>query len=544
MRNLFLATALLASTMIGSQAATVTVDLSHKVARYEPVYAWFGYDEGNFTTMHDGKALLRKFHDLSPVPVRVRAHHLLTSGDGVADLKWSSTNVYSEDASGKPVYDFKILDGIFDEFKAAGVTPMVELGFMPKDLASGTNAYQVKYPGRTTSGSVQSPPKDYAKWQELVRVVTAHLAERYGADTVKKWYFEVWNEPNIDYWHGTPQQYWELYDRAVAGVRAALPGALVGGPATTGPNDPKAYKFLDDFLGHVSAAKVPMDFISFHVKGQPKIQNQEVRMGIAKELNDADKGFEIVARHGFGKLPIILSEADPEGCAACSMKVNPANAYRNGTLYPSYTAAAYKGLLDLAARRKVNLISMLSWSFEFENRDYFEGFRDLSTNGIDKPILNFFRMAALMKGQRVALSSDGAVSLDDKLAAGVGERADVDGLATAASNEAAVMLWNYQDEEKSAPADHAQVAVRGLPKTANRVLVTQYRIDDTHSNSYTAWKAMGSPQMPSAEQIAELQAKGGLQLLESPYWVSVENGGLSLQSDLPRHSVSLIHLSW
>ena len=226
------------------------------------------------------------------------------------------------------------------------------------------------------------------------------------------------------------------------------------------------------------------------------------------------------------------------------MKVNPANAYRNGTLYPSYTAAAYKGLLDLAARRKVNLISMLSWSFEFENRDYFEGFRDLSTNGIDKPILNFFRMAALMKGQRVALSSDGAVSLDDKLAAGVGERADVDGLATAASNEAAVMLWNYQDEEKSAPADHAQVAVRGLPKTANRVLVTQYRIDDTHSNSYTAWKAMGSPQMPSAEQIAELQAKGGLQLLESPYWVSVENGGLSLQSDLPRHSVSLIHLSW
>jgi len=105
-------------------------------------------------------------------------------------------------------------------------------------------------------------------------------------------------------------------------------------------------------------------------------------MGLAKELNDADKGFEIVARHKMTKLPIILSEADPEGCAACSMKVNPANAYRNGTLYPSYTAAAYKGLFELAARRKVNLISMLSWSFEFENKDYFEGFRSLSTNTI------------------------------------------------------------------------------------------------------------------------------------------------------------------
>ena len=91
--------------------------------------------------------------------------------------------------SGKPIYDFTILDGIFDEYKAAGVVPMVELGFMPKDLTSGTNDYQVHYPGRTTAGSVQAPPKDYAKWQELVRVVTAHLVQRYGADTVRRLVF-------------------------------------------------------------------------------------------------------------------------------------------------------------------------------------------------------------------------------------------------------------------------------------------------------------------------------------------------------------------
>ena len=531
-------------TLARAQPAAITVDLNHKLGPYKPIYSWFGYDEANFTTGRDGKKLLRELHDLSPVPVHIRAHHLLTSGDGTPELKWSSTNVYREDASGRPVYDFTILDGIFDEYKAAGVVPMVELGFMPKDLTSGTNDYQVHYPARATSGSVQAPPKDYAKWQELVRVVTAHLVQRYGADTVRKWYFEVWNEPDIDYWHGTPEQYWELYDRAVAGVRAALPGALVGGPATTGANNPKAYKFLDDFLTHVTAAKVPMDFISFHVKGIPRIQDGEVKMGIAKELNDADKGFEIVARHKMGKLPIILSEADPEGCAACSMKVNPANGYRNGTLYPSYTAVAYKALFELADRHKVNLISMLSWSFEFENKEYFEGFRSLSTNGIDKPVLNFFRMAALMKGERVAAASSKAVSLEAKLADGVGGQPDIDAMATADGREAAVLLWNYHDEEKSSPSLPASVSVRGLPKTAARVLVTHYRIDDTHSNAYTVWKAMGSPQKPSAEQIAELKGKDGLQLLESPRWAEIHDGTVTLGTDLPHHAISLIQLSW
>ena len=538
--------AVLACNVLPAQAqpATITVDLTHKVGPYKPIYSWFGYDEANFTTGRDGKKLLRELHDLSPVPVTIRAHHLLTSGDGTPELKWSSTNVYREDASGKPVYDFTILDGIFDEYKAAGVVPMVELGFMPKDLTSGTNDYQVHYPARTTSGSVQAPPKDYAKWQELARVVTAHLVQRYGADTVRKWYFEVWNEPDIDYWHGTPQQYWELYDRAVAGVRAALPGAKVGGPATTGPNNPRAYKFLDDFLTHVTAAKVPLDFISFHVKGIPRIQDSEVVMGIAKELNDADKGFEIVARHKMGKLPIILSEADPEGCAACSMKVNPANGYRNGTLYPSYTAAAYKGLFELADRHKVNLISMLSWSFEFENKDYFEGFRSLSTNGIDKPVLNFFRMAALMKGQRVGVASSGQVKLDDIMAAGVRGPADIDAFATSDVRQAAIMLWNYHDAEKAAPSMPAAVTVTGLPKGVSRVQLTHYRIDDTHSNAYTVWKAMGSPQNPSPAQIAELKSKDGLQLLEAPRWPEIHNGAVTISTELPHHSISLIQLSW
>src|SRR4051812_47024923 len=532
------------SAVAQESPAAVSVDLGKSLGAYKPIYSWFGYDEANFTTGRDGKKLLRELRDLSPVPVFVRAHHLLTSGDGVAELKWSSTNIYREDASGKPVYDFAILDGIFDEYKAAGVVPMVELGFMPKDLTSGTNDYQVHYPGRTTAGSVQAPPKDFAKWQELVRVVTAHLVQRYGANTVKGWYFEVWNEPDIDYWHGTPQQYWELYDRAVAGVRAALPGAIVGGPATTGPGAPKAYKFLDDFLTHVTAAKVPLDFISFHAKGRPQIQGGEVVMGLAKELNDVDKGFEIVARHKMKKLPIILSEADPEGCAACSMKVNPANAYRNGTLYPSYTAAAYKGLFELADRHKVNLLSMLSWSFEFEGREYFEGFRSLSTNGVDKPVLNFFRMAALMKGMRVATTSTGQVALDDIIAAGVRGAADIDALATADTHQAAVMLWNYHDAEKAGEAKAAAIAVRGLPSGVSRVRLTHYRIDDTHSNAHTVWKVMGSPQKPNRAKFAALKARDGLQLLEPVREVEVQGGVATFGTILPHHSVSLLQLDW
>jgi xylan 1,4-beta-xylosidase len=535
---------------------TIDVDLARTVGPYEPLYPWFGYDEANFGTAPNGQALLRELHDLSPVPVTIRVHHLFTSGDGVPDLKWSSTNVYREDADGKPIYDFTILDGIFDAYRQAGVRPLVELGFMPKDLAADLPdrqvPYQVRYPKSTTSGASNNPPKDYAKWGELVRTVTAHLVQRYGRETVLQWYFEVWNEPNIGYWHAGPADYWKLYDYAVAGVRAALPGALVGGPASTGPGDPAAYKFLDDFLGHVTTgksaatgARVPLDFISFHAKGRPQIDAGHVTMGIAKELGDADKGFEIVSKYpSLHALPIILSEADPEGCAACSAKVNPANSYRNGTLYPAYTAAAYKGLFELQDRRRVNLRAMLSWSFEFENKDYFEGFRSLNTNGIDKPVLNFFRMAALMNGNRVHTASDGAVPLDTLLADGVRGHADVDALATRAAHEAAVMLWNYHDVDAPAAATPATVRIQGLPAALSRVLLTYYRIDDTHSNAYAVWLAMGSPQQPSAAQYAELKGQDGLQLLKSPQWLEVVRGQATLSTELPRQSISLLHLDW
>ena len=539
------------------RAVEIKVDLGKKVGKYEPIYRAFGADEANYTTAANGRKLLGELHAMSPVPVYMRVHHLLTSGDGTPELKWSSTGVYHEDADGRPVYDWHILDGIFDSYKAEGVKPMVELGFMPKDLAAKLpnkpdQPYQMHFPGNVLGGASNNPPKDYAKWQALVQAVVAHLVQRYGKDEVLTWYFEVWNEPDISYWHGTPEEYYKLYDSAAAGVKAALPEAKVGGPATTGPGGKArdggpdgGYKLLKGFLEHVRDTKQPLDFISFHAKGSPRIANGEVTMGIRNELRDIDAGFALIQSFPeFKHLPVILSEADPEGCAACSEKMNPANAYRNGTLYPSYTAAAYARIFQMADAHDINLVAMLSWAFEFEGRDTFEGFRSLATNGIDKPVLNFFRMAAKMSGERVGVESTGAVPMDVIRDTGVRGAPDVDALATVNGRKAMVMVWNYQDTIGQDPAVAGNVVVSGLPANVKRVRVREWRIDGTHSNAYTVWKTMGSPAHPDAEQTAKLQAAGQLQEMGAVKTVAAKDGEVKMLEALPGESVSLYEVSW
>ena len=550
-----MAVVVVAGPIWGRAQVNVSVGLSKAQGPYQPIYRWFGYDESNFTTMKYGRLLLTELHDLSPAPVYIRAHNLLTSGNGIPELKWSSSNVFSLDGEGKPVYDFKITDEIFDAYKLAGVRPMVELGFMPRDLAatvSGITTYELHYPAPTMGGASNNPPKDYRMWGDLIRNYVQHLVDRYGKEQVRTWYFEVWNEPDIVYWHGTPAEYFKLYDYAVAGVRAALPEALVGGPASTGPGNPTAAAFLESFLQHClrdkSAADgkpIPLSFISFHPKGRPTVVDGQVQMGIAAELKSAERGFQMVAKYPqFAHLPVILSEADPEGCAACSMKVNPANAYRNGPLYPSYTATAMKAMLDLQDEYKVDLIAMLSWSFEFENTGYFEGFRSLATKGIDKPILNLFRMAGLMSGERVQTRSTGAIPLNELVSEGARQAPDIDAFSTKADREAAIMLWNYHDDETPAPDAEVKVTVTGIPSGVKRVLLEHYRIDETHSNAYTVWKAMGSPQSPTPEQYAKLKAAGQLQLLSSPDWLDVRDGEVVITTSLPRQATSLMQLQW
>jgi xylan 1,4-beta-xylosidase len=201
-------------------------------------------------------------------------------------------------------------------------------------------------------------------------------------------------------------------------------------------------------------------------------------------------------------------------------------------------------MFDLEDRHAVNLISMLSWSFEFEGKDYFEGFRSLATNGVDKPVLNVFRMFGMMSGDRVRTESTGAIPLETLVSTGVRLQPDIDAFATIAGKGADVLLWNYHDVNQPAPAVPTTVTISGIPASLTRVLLQHYRIDDTHSNAYTAWQGMGSPQHPTAEQYAELQSDGQLQLLTSPVWLDVVNGQVTISTELPRQGISLLRLTW
>ena len=545
MRFAFL-TLLAAASALAQNPVTIRVNAAETAGPFKPIYAYFGYDEPNYTYTKNGRKLVHELAALSGAPVYIRTHFMLATGDGTPGLKWGSTNAYTEDASGKPVYDWTITDRIFDTYLEAGARPFVEIGFMPQALSVKPDPYHPTWiPGaanRDYSIGWSYPPKDYAKWGELVYQWVRHSVEKYGKAQVESWYWEVWNEPDISYWHGTPEEYDKLYDAAAAAVKRALPTAKVGGPATTGPSAPKAAAFLRQFLEHCDRANVPLDFITYHAKGRPSVAEGHVRMGIAKNAEDVDKGFQIVSAFPkFRNLPIVLSESDPEGCAACSARVYPQNAYRNGTLYPAYTAVMMKNIFELEDREKTNMAGMLTWAFEFEDQPYFDGFRTLATNGVDKPVLNFFRMAGLMSGERVKTESSARVTLDSMLAAGVRENPDIDAFAVRSEHALSTLVWNYHDDDLPAPAANVDLQITGLDGNVKRVLMHQYRIDETHSNAWTAWKKMGSPQKPTEEQYAELEAAGQLQLLESPRWV---DPAAKLKLKLPRQSVSLIQLSW
>jgi xylan 1,4-beta-xylosidase len=540
--------------LLASETTVITVDARTSEGRLPPIWNYFGYDEPNFTYSKNGTKLLRELARMNTAtPVYIRTHNLFTTGDGTGSLKWGSTNAYTEDASGNPVYSWTIVDRIFDTYKAAGVKPLVELGFMPEAMSTHPEPYRHSFPNGPVFTGWSYPPKNYEKWANLVYAFTSHLRERYGEAEVRTWLFEVWNEPDIDYWHGTPGDYMRLYDYSVDAVLRALPGATVGGPDTTGPLSEKAATFLQAFLEHcahganaaTSKTGAPLDFISFHPKGSPKMIDGHVRMGLANQLNAIDRGFKIIASFPqWRQTPIVLGESDPEGCAACTAKQNPQNAYRNGPLFPTYTALVLKGIYDLAKRDGVTFRGAVTWSFQFDNQPYFEGLRELATNGIDKPVLNAFRMFAKLPGERIALISSASEELEDIQAHGVVGEADVDGIAARGKREIDVLVWNYHDDDLPAPPTEVDLRVSGLSPAAHKVTIHQYRIDQTHSNSFTAWKAMGSPQQPSPEQYQQLEQAGKLQLLSPATNQTVKEGWLTFKFDLPRPALSLLQITW
>ncbi|MFN8344753.1 MAG: beta-xylosidase [Spirosomataceae bacterium] len=538
------------------QKATLTIDFGKEIGPMQPAWAWFGYDEPNYTYMKDGKKLLSEIAALSPVPVYVRAHNLLTTGDGTPALKWGSTNAYTEDAQGNPVYDWTIVDKIFDTYIERGMKPLAQIGFMPEAMSTKPQPYQHKWTPGQTYNSIYTgwtyPPKDYKKWAELVYQWVKHSVARYGQKEVESWYWELWNEPDSPYWGGTVQEYCKLYDYSADAVRRALPTAKIGGPHVTGPAGRRGGNFLKTFLKHCTldtnyvTGKIgtPLDFVAFHAKGAPKIVNGHVQMNMGTQLRDISTGFEIVA--SFPQLkntPIIIGESDPEGCAACGMKTDPQNAYRNGTLYSSYTAASFARKYALADLHQVNFKGAVSWSFEFEDQPWFYGFRDLATNGVDKPVLNVFRMFGKMSGKRVEVKGNLMYpTLTVRDSSVRRPLPDIGGLASKDERKASIMLWNYHDDDMAGEAAQIELTFKGIP--TKKVKITQYRIDNEHSNSYEVWKKIGSPANPTSAQIKELEKAGQLAQYGSPKNETVKDGQLIFTTTLPRQGVGLVMLEW
>lgn len=558
----FLYTCMLAALLMSSWAASAasgarvkfTVDAASKEGPMKPIWAYVGYDEPNYTYMKDGVKLLTELSELSYTPVFVRAHNLLTSGDGTPALKWGSTNAYTEDENGNPVYDWTIVDRIFDTYVERGMKPLVEIGFMPEALSTQPEPYQHNWApvGRSNLFTGWTfPPTDYDKWRDLVYNWVRHSVERYGEEEVLTWYWEVWNEPDIGYWSGTHEEFCKLYDYAADGLKKALPKAMIGGPETTDPGGKKANEYLRKFLDHCSSGTnyatgkkgAPLDFITFHAKGSPRVVDGHVRMNIGVQVNNISEGFAAVASYPqYKKLPIIIGESDPEGCAACSVRYNPQNAYRNGTMYSSYTAATYARTYELAKMYDVNIQGAVSWAFEYEDQEWFAGFRDMATNGIDKPVLNTLRMFGQMKGDFLTVNASRKISVEDIIANSVRVDEDINALASASDNSIAVMVWNYHDDDEIVEPADIEVLVNSIG--TDRVYVQHYRIDENHSNSYAVWKSMGSPQNPTPEQYDILEKSGKLELLSPGYWTKVDNGSLKFDFTLSRQGISLIKLTW
>jgi len=525
---------------------SIQIDATKTKGDLTPIWRFFGYDEANYTYMKDGKKLLSELGRLGGSQVFIRCHHLLTSGDGAPALKWSSTNAYTEDAQGNPVYDWTITDRIFDTYLARGLKPYAQLGFMPEALSTHPQDYPHDPPAneKVKGAGFSYPPKDYAKWGELAYQWTKHCVQKYGQAEVETWYWEVWNEPNISYWRGSHEDYFKLYDYAVDGVRRALPTARVGGPEVAGG---AGGKFLHEFLDHCAHGKnyftgqtgSPLDFISFHAKGAPKFNAGHVEMGMDHQLANMNDAFGVIASFPeYKSTPIVIGESDPEGCAACK---GPQDGYRNGTMYSSYTVASFPRALDLADKYGVNLQGALTWAFEFENQPYFAGFRVLASNGLDLPVLNVFRMFSKMSGQRLDVESSAGLDADTIRAKGIRGNPDVSALASLDKNKLCIMVWNYHDDDVPGPAANIDLSLSGLEMQGS-VKVTQYRVDQEHSNSYTAWQKMGSPQSPSPDQYAELEKAGQLARLDSPQDIVVSNGKAMFHVTLPRQAVSLFVL--
>jgi len=527
-------------------AVTIDVDATTAGAPLEPVWAFYGYDEANYTNTPEGRELLRTLSAAHKAPVHIRTHFLFNTGDGTPALKWGSTNVYTEDAGGNPVYDYTLIDQIMDATVEAGAFPLVEIGFMPQALSTRPNPYE-NSGTNVLDGGCFYPPRDYDKWGALVTAWATHVKDRYpGSES--SWQWELWNEPDLGYWRGTFDEYARLYDYTEAALHAVFPDASLGGPAVAGAGS----SFLTQFLEHCATGTnavtgetgTRLDMVSFHAKGGVTITNEHVQMNLGNQLGLHRLGFDAVARWAmFAQTPIVISEADPDGCAACPVSQEPANAYRNSPAYGAYELVMMKRSLELAGEVGVNLRGILTWAFTFPNSPYFAGYRALTTNGIHLPVLNAFKLLGRLSGDQLPVTSSGARPLGDILDSSVRQEPDVDALAAIDGDRIEVLVWNYHDDLVDAEPAPVTLNVALPPAFGANAVVTHTRVDEAHGDAYTVWVSQGSPATPSAGELAALRAAMQPVVLEPEHVIDVAGGAVSLSLDLPRFGISLFSLA-
>ncbi len=538
----------------------IKVDAGQALGELPHNWNYIGYDEINYTYTPEGQELLSKFGALEAKPYYVRAHHLFCTGNCHGFYKWGSTNAYLEDDYGNPIYSWDIVDLVFDTILKSGCKPFVELGFMPQQLANP------KYYDLSTDDWMHrkyraygfaSLPKDYQKWHDLVFELAQHCIQRYGIDEVKSWYWELWNEPDLDYyWLGTIEEFNKLYDYTAAAVKAAHADLRVGGPGTTNPIEGKrSAEFLDKFLDHcvngindyTGQIGTPLDFLSFHVKGggyRAELRPHDLTPPSRKLiLSYIQTGYDIIAKYpGLAQLECVLSEIDPDGWAGGGAWDNPVLNFRNTEYYPSFVAATFDRVTRFGQQHQWD-VKLLSWAFLFIGERCFEGTRAFSTQGIDKAILNLFKMYAKMGSQQLSFESTGSKDpLSYVDVCGRGESADISGFATRSENSLTILIYHQHDDWDATGEVEITLEVKNLP-FENDPMLSHYRIDDQHSNAYAEWLRQGKPMYPTSEQYAAIKSRDNLETLEPPQKLSPVAGKITLNFRLPVHGVSLLSVS-
>lgn len=548
-------------TVAPSKTVQVAVDAGQSQGELVHNWNYIGYDEINYTYVPEGQELLAAFGQMQEKPYYVRVHHLFCTGNCHGFYKWGSTNAYLEDEAGNPIYDWTFIDLTFDTLLQHGCKPFVELGFMPQQLvdpAHYDDAHDTWNAQEYRATGWACPPKDYDKWYNLVFELVAHCVARYGVDEAASWYWELWNEPDIFYWRGTAEEFNKLYDYTAAAVKAACASARVGGPATTNPAPgSNAAAYLDQFLNHCAHGTnaytgqqgTPLDFITFHVKGggyrADPLHRPQHPPSVQQILAHTIHGYEIISAYpGFKDLECILSEIDPDGWAAGGAWDNSNLNFRNTPYYPSFVAAAFDKVTTFAKNQQWDL-KLLSWAFLFVGERCFEGTRSFSTQGINKAIFNLFRMYAHIGTQQVAYTSTAAKNpLDYADKWGNEETADIGGFAALnGSNGLDVLIYNHHDDWNNNDVYEVAVTIANLPFASDNIELTHYRIDGTHSNAYAEWVRQGKPMYPAPGQRAAIKARDGLELLEPPRMVALDNGTATLCFALPVHGISLLHIA-